>query len=91
MSASGLSALLAQGRRGLGEVFAVLTTPRVRGVGGGGQDEDAPGTSPRELVESFGDKGMPVAVSPPDGDVMPAPGKLRGQVGDEALVAGIDG
>ena len=83
--------LLAQGLRRLGEVFAVLTTPRVRGVGGGGQDEDASGTSPRELVETFGDKGMPVAVSPPDGDVMPAPGELRRQVGDQALVAGIDG
>ena len=83
--------LLAQGRRGLGEVFTVLATPRVRGVGGGGQDEDAPGTGPRELVEAFGDEGVPVAVSPPDGDVVPAAGEFRGQVGDQALVAGVDG
>ena len=70
--------LLAQGRRGLGEVFAVLTTPRVRGVGGGRQDEDAPGTRPGEHVEAFSDKGVPVAVSPSDGDIVPAPDKLRG-------------
>ena len=63
---------------GLGEVFAVLATSRVRGVGGRGQDEDAPGTSPRELVEAFGDEGVPVAVSPSDGDIVPAPDKLRG-------------
>lgn len=54
-------------------------TPRVRGVGGGGQDEDTSGTGLGELVEAFGDEGVPVAVSPPDGDVMPAPGQvLRG-------------
>ena len=84
-----LSAELA--RRGLGEVFAVLATPRVRGVGGGGQDEDAPGTGPRERVEAFGDEGVPVAVSPSDGDVVPAASEFRGQVRDQTLVAGIDG
>ena len=83
--------LLAQGRRGLGEVFAILATPRVRGVGGGGQDEDAPGTGPRERVEAFGDEGVPVAVSPSDGDVVPAASEFRGQVRDQTLVAGIDG
>jgi len=44
-----------------------------------------------ELVEAFGNKGVPVAISPPDGNVMPAPAELRGQVGNQALVAGIDG
>ena len=83
--------LLAQGRRGLGEVFAILATPRVRGVGGGGQDEDAPGTGPRERVEAFGDEGVPVAISPSDGDVVPAASEFRGQVRDQTLVAGIDG
>ena len=83
--------LVAERLRGLGEVFAVLTAPRVRGIGGGGQDEDAPGTGPRELVEAFGDEGVPVAVSPPDGDVVPAASELRGEVGDQALVAGVDG
>ena len=83
--------LLAQGRRRLGEVFAVLATPRVRGVGGGGQDEDAPGARLGEFIEAFGDEGVPVAVSPPDGDVVPAAGELGGQVGDQSLVAGVDG
>ena len=83
--------LFAQSCRGLGEVFAILTAPRVRGVGGGGQDEDAPGACLGELVEALGHEGVPVAVSPPDGNVMPTPGELRGQVCDQALVAGVNG
>ena len=83
--------LVAQGLRGLGEIFAVLATPRVRGIGRGRQDEDASGTRLGEFIEAFGDEGVPVAVSPPDGNVVPAPGELRGQVGDQALIAGVDG
>ena len=83
--------LVAQGLRGLGEVFAILAASRVRGVGGGGQDEDAAGARLGELVEAFGDEGVPVAVSPPDEDIVPAPAELRGQVGNQALVACIDG
>ena len=83
--------LLAQGCRGLGEVFAVLATPRVRGVGGGGQDEDAPGARLGELVEPLGDEGVPVAVSPTEGDVVSAARKLRRQVRDQAPIARVDG
>ena len=83
--------LLAQGRRGLGEVFAVLATPRVRGVGGGGQDEDAPGARLGELVEPLGDEGVPVAVSPTEGDVVSAARELRRQVRDQAPITGVDG
>ena len=83
--------LVAQGLRGLGEVFAVLATPRVRGVGGGGQDEDATGARLGELVEPFGDKGVPVAVSPPDGDVVPAASEFGRQVRDQTLIAGVNG
>ena len=83
--------LLAQRRRGLGEVFAVLATPRVRGVGRGGQDEDASGARLGELVEAFGDEGVPVAVSPTDGNAVPTPGELGRQVRDQSLVAGVDG
>ena len=83
--------LATQGLRCLGEVFAVLAAPRVRGVGGGGQDEDAPGARLGELIEAFGDEGMPVAVSPPDGDVVPTASELGRQVRDQTLVAGVDG
>ena len=83
--------LVAQGLRGLGEIFAVLATPRVRGIGGGGQDEDATGTRLDELVEARGHEGVPVTVSPSDGDIVPAASELGRQVRDQALVAGVDG
>ena len=86
-----IAPLLAQGLGGLGEVFAVLATPRVRGVGRGGQDEDASGARLGEFVEAFGHEGVPVTVSPPDGDVVPAAGELGRQVRDQALVAGVNG
>ena len=86
-----IAPLLAQSCRGLGEVFAVLAAPRVRGVGRGGQDEDASGARLGEFVEAFSHEGVPVTVSPPDGDIVPAAGELGRQVRDQALVAGVNG
>ena len=68
--------LFAEGLRGLGKVFAVLTAPRIRGVGGGWQHKDASRASLGELVQALGDEGMPIAVSPANGDVVSATREL---------------
>ena len=70
--------LFAEGLRGLGKAFTVLTAPRIRGVGGGRQHKDASRAGLGKFVQALGDKGMPVSVSPADGDVISATRELGG-------------
>ena len=59
--------LFTEGTRGLGKVFAVLTAPRIRGIGGCWQHEDASRAGLGEFVQPSETKGCQLRFPQPTG------------------------
>lgn len=86
-----LQALGLQGGERVGEVLAVLAAARVRGVGAGGEDQDAAVAVGDHLAQGVRQVGRPVAVAPVDRQIQTVAREVLAQGVQQGAVLVVDG